>query len=85
MNHAVTRRLCLALDLVNDDARIAEYCRLHQRIWPDIAASIRSAGIVGMEFWRTGNRLTMVMETDASFDGAATSVADAANPKVAAR
>lgn len=83
MNHAVTRRLCLALDLVNDDARIAEYCRLHRRIWPDIAESIRSAGIVGMEIWRTGNRLTMVMETDASFDGAATSVADAANPKVA--
>ncbi len=77
------RRLCLALDLHDDPALIAEYCRLHERIWPEIAESIRSAGIVSMEIWRTGNRLTMVMETDERFDGAAKAAADAANPKVA--
>ena len=78
----MNRRWCLALDLKNDPALIAEYCRLHEKIWPEIAASIRNAGITGMEIWRTGNRLFMVMETNAAFDGAAKAVADAANPKV---
>ena len=79
----MTRRACLALDLKDDPALIAEYCRLHEEIWPEIATSIRVAGIVSMEIWRTGNRLFMVMETDARFSAAAKAVADAANPKVA--
>ena len=78
----MTRRWCLALDLKDDPALIAEYGRLHQQIWPEIAHSIRRAGIVGMEIWRTGNRLTMVMETDDSFDGAVQAAADAADPAV---
>ena len=78
----MTRRWCLALDLKDDPALIAEYCRHHERIWPEIAESIRRAGIVGMEIWRTGNRLAMVMETDGRFDPAAKASADAANPKV---
>lgn len=78
----MTQRLCLALDLKDDPALVAEYTRLHERIWPEIAASIRDAGIVSMEIWRIGNRLTMVMETDERFDAAAKAVADAANPKV---
>ena len=76
------RRWCLALDLQDDLALIAEYCRMHERIWPEIADSIRGAGIVSMEIWRTGNRLVMVMETDARFDPAAKAIADASNPKV---
>lgn len=79
----MTTRLCLALDLRDDSALIAEYCRLHEQIWPEIAESIRSAGIVGMEIWRTANRLTMVMDTDERFDAAKKAIADAANPKVA--
>jgi L-rhamnose mutarotase len=78
----MTSRLCLALDLKNDPALIAEYCRLHQQIWPEIATSIRRAGITGMTIWRSGNRLTMVMETNEAFDGAAKALADAADPKV---
>jgi L-rhamnose mutarotase len=79
----MTQRRCLALDLRDDPALIAEYCRLHELIWPEIAESIRDAGITGMEIWRIGNRLTMVMDTDQRFDAAAKAVADAANPKVA--
>ena len=78
----MTQRLCLALDLKDDPALIAEYCRLHEQIWPEIAASIRAAGILDMQIWRTGNRLTMVMEIGDQFDGNAKRVADAANPKV---
>ena len=77
-----TTRYCLALDLKDDVALIEEYCRLHERIWPEITESIRSAGIVGMEIWRTNNRLFMIMTTNASFDGAAKAVADARHPKV---
>lgn len=83
MSSRARTRWCLALDLKDDHTLIAEYCRLHERIWPEIAASIRDAGIVSMEIWRTGNRLTMIMETDERFDAAAKAVADAANPKVA--
>jgi L-rhamnose mutarotase len=78
----MTQRSCLALDLKDDPALIAEYCRMHERIWPEIAMSIRDAGIVSMEIWRTGNRLFMVMETDERFDGAKKAADDAANPKV---
>ena len=77
-----TTRWCLALDLRDDPALIAEYCRLHESIWPEIAESIRRAGIADMQIWRTGTRLFMVMETDATFDGAAKAAADATNPKV---
>ncbi len=83
MSTSISRRWCLALDLKDDPALIAEYCRLHEQIWPAISASIRNAGIVSMEIWRTGNRLMMVMETDERFDAAAKAAADAANPKVA--
>ena len=78
----MTRRWCLALDLKDDPPLIAEYCRLHERIWPEIAASIRAAGIVGMEIWRIGNRLVMVMETDERFDDRTKAAADAADPRV---
>jgi L-rhamnose mutarotase len=82
MSTPVNRRWCLALDLRDDPALIAEYCRLHERIWPEIAASIHGAGIVAMEIWRTGNRLVMVMETDVRFDPQAKAMSDASDPKV---
>lgn len=78
----MTTRWCLALDLKNDPALIAEYELMHEKIWPEIAMSIREAGIVGMEIWRTGNRLFMIMTTDERFDAEAKARADAANPKV---
>lgn len=77
-----TTRWCLALDLQDDPALIAEYCCLHEAIWPEITQSIRGAGITDMQIWRTGTRLFMVMETDASFDAAVKARADASNPRV---
>ena len=79
----MTQRSFLALDLKDDPALIAEYVRQHERIWPEIATSIRDAGITSMEIWRTGNRLTIVMETDERYDAAKKAAADAGNPKVA--
>ena len=75
-------RHCLALDLKNDPALIAEYEQWHQQVWPEIKDSITSAGITHMEIYRTGNRLFMIMETSEHFSAAAKANADAANPKV---
>lgn len=72
----------LALDLKDDPQLIAEYERHHQAVWPEILESIRTAGILDMQIFRTGNRLFMVMEVTNEFDGAAKAAADAANPRV---
>ncbi len=78
----MTRRHCFALDLKDDADLIAEYERYHERIWPEITESIRSAGIVDMEIYRTGNRLFMVMEVADDFSFEAKAAADAANVRV---
>ncbi len=75
-------RYCLALDLKDDPALIADYERYHEKIWPEIDESIRSAGITNMEIYRIGPRLFMIMETDETFSFDRKAAADAANPKV---
>ena len=76
------KRFCLALDLKNDSALIAEYEAYHKKIWPEIEASIKHSGILTMQIYRTGNRLFMIMETTDSFSFDAKAKADAANGKV---
>lgn len=77
-------KYCLALDLKDDPLLIAEYERWHKRenAWPEIMDSITGAGITNMEIYRTGNRLFMIMETDATFNPQKKAANDAANPKV---
>jgi L-rhamnose mutarotase len=75
-------RQCLALDLNDDDALIAEYQRLHQRIWPQIARHLRDSGVLDMQIWRLGTRLFMVMDTAPDFSPQAMDQAALANPKV---
>ena len=78
------KRYCLALDLVDDAALIAEYEKYHAPggAWPEITASIKEAGITDMQIYRTGNRLFMIMETDDTFSFEHKASMDAANPKV---
>jgi L-rhamnose mutarotase len=76
------KRYCLALDLVDDPQLIAEYEAYHQNVWPEIKYSITTAGIYGMEIYRFGNRLFMIMDTDASFSFDHKGAMDAVNPKV---
>lgn len=78
----MSRRYCLALDLKNDPALIAEYERHHRAVWPEIVRSIRDAGVETLEIYRTGNRLFMVLEVSESFSFDAKAAADAANPRV---
>lgn len=76
------RRYCLTLDLINDKALMSEYETYHQRVWPEILKSIKSAGIEKMGIYRWGNRLVMVMEVNNSFSFEKKAALDSANPKV---
>ena len=76
------KRYCLALDLKNDPALIAEYEAYHQRVWPEIIESLKNAGIEKLEIYRTGNRLFMIMETSDGFSFELKRKTDAANEKV---
>jgi len=57
-------RYCLALDLKEDPGLIARYEELHRRIWPEVVRHICDHGVLNMEIYRLGTRLTMIMETD---------------------
>lgn len=75
-------RYCLALDLKDDPALIAEYEQYHEKIWPEIKESILTSGITDMEIYRIENRLFMIMETDETFSFDQKKANDAANPVV---
>jgi L-rhamnose mutarotase len=57
-------RYCLALDLKDDPTLIARYEEFHRKVWPDVLRHIREQGVTGMEIYRLGTRLFMVMDTD---------------------
>jgi len=75
-------KYCLALDLKDDDAMIAEYENHHKKIWPEILESMEKAGITGMEIYRVFNRLFMIMETNENFSFPEKEKMDNANGKV---
>jgi len=70
------------LDLKDDAQLIKEYEDYHVAIWPEISRNIKDTGIVTMEIYRVGNRLSMIMEVDETFSFDAKNKADKANPKV---
>jgi len=80
------KRFVFALDLVVDPEGIAEYEAWHRpdRIWPAVVASLRGSGLTGLEIFRTGNRLCLIMEAPDDFFLEAKAAADASNPDVQA-
>jgi L-rhamnose mutarotase len=77
-------RHCLFLDLQDDPALIAQYEAHHRAVWADVQAHLREHGVTGMQIWRLGTRMCMIMETDdARFDAARMALAEAANPRIA--
>lgn len=78
------KRFCMALDLIDEPALIAEYEDWHKadNIRPEIKKSIFDGGITNMEIYRTGNRLFMIMETADNFSFEKKGAMDAANAKV---
>ena len=78
------KKFCLALDLVDDPALIAEYEHLHksENGKPEIKKSILDSGITDMEIYRTGNRMFMIIETNDSFSFDSKREMDSGNPIV---
>lgn len=72
----------LALDLVDSEEKIAEYQRLHEKIWPEVVVHLRQHGILNMEIYRLGTRLFMVMEVSEQFDAAAFALASRNNATI---
>lgn len=77
-------RHCLTLDLQNDPAKIAEYKRYHEKIWPEIRDSLYAAGVKDMEIYLTGTHLFMIMDVAEDFSFEKKARMDSANPKVLA-
>jgi len=57
-------RTVLAVDLKNDAAAIETYREHHQRVWPEVLASLHRAGVRNMDIYLLGRRLVMVVETE---------------------
>jgi L-rhamnose mutarotase len=79
-------RHVLLVDIVDEPAATAAYEAWHAAgaVPAPVVASIRTAGIVAMDIYRSGGRLVMVMETDDTFDPDAKAAADAASAEVQA-
>ena len=77
-------RQCLALDLKDDPALIAEYEAYHRNVWPEVLQHLRTHGIRELEIFRLGTRMVMVLDTDdAVFDPARMAAAERGNPRIA--
>jgi len=76
------KRYCFTLDLIDDEALISAYKEHHERIWPEIVDSIKSAGIVDMEIYLLNHRLFMIMQVNDTFSFEAKAKSDLENPKV---
>jgi L-rhamnose mutarotase len=77
-------RYCKALDLVDDEALIAEYEKAHETIWPEVRDHLRSQGVKAMEIYRLGTRLFMIMDVyDALYDAQAMAESASTNPLIA--
>lgn len=78
----MNRRFCFTLDLVGDPARIAEYEKYHEDIWPDVRQSFIDAGILKLELYRWETRLVMIFEVDDSFSFERKKQIDESNPVI---
>jgi L-rhamnose mutarotase len=56
-------RTVLATDLNGSASSIETYKAHHRRVWPEVLASLRRAGITGMDIFLLGRRLVMILET----------------------
>lgn len=78
-------RAVLTIDLNDDHATVDAYRFHHDRIWPQVAESLRRSGIVRMEIYLLGRRLVMIAETDGrSIEEAFASHHASADPQVIA-
>ncbi len=56
-------RTVLAVDLKGSASSIEAYKAHHRRVWPEVLASLRCAGITAMDIFLLDRRLVMILET----------------------
>lgn len=61
-------RHVFAVDLKDDPGVVDAYLDHHRRVWPEVRRSLGEAGLQGMEIFRVGHRLVMIVETDGHGD-----------------
>jgi L-rhamnose mutarotase len=76
------KRYCLALDLKEDEKMIHAYDEYHKYVWPEVKDSLKEAGVLDMEIYRTGNRLFMILKVSTEFSFEKKAALDAANSRV---
>lgn len=78
------KTFCLALDLKDDPALIAEYKLYHQpgQIWPEVVENIKSQGVLSEEIFLLGTRMVMVLCTIDEFSFEAKTASDRANARM---
>lgn len=76
------QRFVLTLKMRPDPALLAEYLQIHQAVWPEVLESIRAAGVTGMQIFRDGYRMVMIMETTDDFTMERKAAMDRGNPVV---
>lgn len=62
------KEYAMALDLKDDPDLIAQYKAHHQAVWPQVHASLKAVGILGMRIYLIGQRMFMVMQTVDDFN-----------------
>jgi L-rhamnose mutarotase len=80
------KTFCLALDLKDDPALIAEYRHYHEPgvIWPEVIENMREQGVLSEEIFLLGTRMVMVLNTVDDFSFEAKAAVDKADPKMQA-
>ena len=61
-------RYVLTVNLRDDPAAISAYRDYHRRVWPEVLASLRQAGVHSMEILIHGRRLVMILELNNGLD-----------------
>lgn len=62
------KQYAFTLDLKDDPQLIEEYKRHHQKVWPQVIASLKRVGVLDMKIYNYGNRLFMLTQTIDSYD-----------------
>jgi L-rhamnose mutarotase len=77
-------RHVLTVNLKNDPAAIATYRDYHQRVWPEVLASLRNVGVEQLDIHLLGRHLVMIVEMNDGLDFRRAFAAHmSSNPRVA--
>lgn len=62
------KRIVRMLQLKDDPQLVADYCRVHKAVWPEITAGIKQVGISAMDIFLIGHTAVMILEYPDNLD-----------------